>query len=1068
MTWGGKLAAVAARGAAQRVSQDIEQGRKRKIESGAVKWGGNRRSSASPPPQRSSASIIHIRPKVSASSWGSELPARNRNNGFNVSGSTYPAQRSDGWGTTQMDYGAASPASNRDGRPNVFGNGDYANGSTYSSSNNQQSSQQSYQQSGTEPRRQWSGASGKATQRNYSTQNSSMRDSSLWGGASNQMCGQNQLPQRPSTSYDQSNPYDQPDTYGQTSEQSVTYGQSSYDQPSYGSYGSGEAGAQYGASNYPPSRDSSYPAHESSYRTQEERNYQDSGGGSKSSGSGYGSYQYKDDFPAPREKLSDDTFNGEGSTGRNSELVSGDWRGSERKEEGGARISLSSSPNDFTEKWDESFDQEDEITMGEAADLAKQGNERRAAAGWGANVPISSKKDETSDGKASERRAAAGWGSSLPGGEVPFAKRVRRLSPEKLSNRILGQVAPVGNLSSQWGTSSAPERPAPPRLNYPDIANLDSWERQTLVNRRRTNKDCRLSFITLLAHKNSHHTLTPQTFQKALNSNSDWLARLDELGAQLRNVFWHEHYKCDKNDDNLDIGEVEGLHFVMPSKVDEHREVIRRCSINRISFYRRCIQWLQAQSPPVGSRTHIPGGRKKPHFVLLDRHATELPFALLLMKQKHRANEVDTFRPTYKFNPHYDDDDVHIPQRFRDKYDSDPSTLKLTAVADATVGNCLSVEDSFRETLQTQFESIPKQFLNSKEDSSLPSIKNRLFIVCDLGGKTLRQMARECYTQEAEGQKGTDQGSTDKSSATKNVKFAELQQVVVIAGGPEGYFKDIFDSHDAIRILKERGAPCFISTLCAQDQFTASIQAYFVQSLDMNWPRYKIIHRYLLRQMSEGPEAAGASIQIPKFRGNTDGPTWGSKIPKRVNPSRDKTEGDVDMTEAEQKEEEDLDANLLDDAIASLSQSRSAPRGNEQDDMVDEPIKEDLLEQDPLEENLVQQDHLDEPIDREPSVDELEIASQTGDIQRQDSNNSNNSLVNWDEPGEVPREAPGSFFADQENELPATDPPDDNDCDERLAERQPSERSDGEEETPAPSHVDDEEEQEEEEAPEAD
>jgi hypothetical protein len=184
------------------------------------------------------------------------------------------------------------------------------------------------------------------------------------------------------------------------------------------------------------------------------------------------------------------------------------------------------------------------------------------------------------------------------------------------------------------------------------------------------------------------------------------------------------------------------------------------------------------------------------------------------------------------------------------------------------------------------------------------------------------------------------------------------------------------------------------------------------------------------------------------------------------------------MTEIEQKEVEDIDANLLDDAIASLSQSRSAPRGNEEDDMVDEPIEEDLLEQDSLEENLVQQDYLDEPIDREPSVGELEIVSQTdqavseaGNIPREDSNNSNNSLVNWDEPGEVPQDAPASFFADQENELPTTDPPDDNDRDEKLAERKPSERSDGEEDTPAPSHVDDEEEQEEqqeEEAPEAD
>ena len=262
----------------------------------------------------------------------------------------------------------------------------------------------------------------------------------------------------------------------------------------------------------------------------------------------------------------------------------------------------------------------------------------------------------------------------------------------------------------------------------------------------------------------------------------------------------------------------------------------------------------------------------------------------------------------------------------------------------------------------------------------MPDIKNRLFIVCDLGGKTLRKFAREAYAQETSDQSGADAVSKARRNASKHVESEELKQVVVIAGGPEGYFKDVFESKDAMRILEERGAPCFVSTLCTQDQFTASIQAYFVQSLDMNWKRYKIIHRYLLRKMAlaKNPPSVpeGGFIQIPAQVSASEDTGSQEQVGKKTRrsgskqrekkearkaevsdevemdePAPEETEESAQVTNSEEvemvaeDEDDDLDANLLDDALASLSAERKLPTYDDDFDMAEpDAIEEEIDE----------------------------------------------------------------------------------------------------------------------------
>lgn len=85
-------------------------------------------------------------------------------------------------------------------------------------------------------------------------------------------------------------------------------------------------------------------------------------------------------------------------------------------------------------------------------------------------------------------------------------------------------------------------------------------------------------------------------------------------------------------------------------------------------------------------------------------------------------------------------------------------------------------------------------------------------------------------------------------------EFPKLRQVVAICGGPEGFFREqadqvLFESKQIKDCLIQHGCPCTILTLCEQDQFTASIQGYFLVSLEMNWSHYESIHRNRIRDM---------------------------------------------------------------------------------------------------------------------------------------------------------------------------------------------------------------------------
>lgn len=253
-------------------------------------------------------------------------------------------------------------------------------------------------------------------------------------------------------------------------------------------------------------------------------------------------------------------------------------------------------------------------------------------------------------------------------------------------------------------------------------------QQEELLARRRKNKDCRLGFITIFAHKHSAQTLTSVTLCKALKDNNEWQARMDEMGSQMLQLFGEEELvsrtgRSGFEEETVVGGDVAALHFVLNSNQDATNT--SRHSINRVSFYRGCKLWLTNQSASLNGNGNI-----------LDRSGIDLAFAWL------RAHNVHQIRQEYNdYNPPFE-------KQVRAGENGNYIDIDVDDVCSVQTGGNMSIDNAFWNILQTEYADLPTEMMDQPDDDQIARTENRLFVICDLGGETLTEAAS--FTRDAE------------------------------------------------------------------------------------------------------------------------------------------------------------------------------------------------------------------------------------------------------------------------------------------------------------------------------